>query len=81
MWLCPGGVWRPCLDPGGLFAGRPSQPSGLGDVRLRLLLRRDLPLDGAVRLRGTSQQTRLGCCSTELFKPSFKTLQHVIQHL
>ena len=75
MLLCAGGVRRPGVDPGRLFAGCPGEPSGLGDVRLCLLLRADLPLDGAVRLRGSPQQARLGGCSTDLSYPLFKVLK------
>lgn len=48
------------MDPGGVHAGGAGEPSGLGDVRVRLLLRHDFYLDGGVRLRGASQQRQLG---------------------
>lgn len=48
------------VDPGCVHAGGAREPSGLGDVRLRLLLRHDFHLDGGVRLRGASQQRQLG---------------------
>lgn len=51
------------MDPGGVHAGGAGEPSGLGHVRLRLLLRHDFYLDGGVRLRGASQQRQLGCSS------------------
>lgn len=51
---------RPGVDPGGVHAGGAGEPSGLGHVRLCLLLCHDLHLDGGVRLRGASQQGHLG---------------------
>jgi len=56
----PAGLRRSGLDPGGGHAGGAAQPSGLGHVRLHLLLHRDPHLAGGVRLRSASQQTPLG---------------------
>lgn len=56
----PAGVRWFGVDPGGLHPCGPSQPSGLGDVRLGLLLRHDLPLDDHVRSRVSQEQLWLG---------------------
>lgn len=56
----PADLRRSGVDPGGVHAGGAREPSGLGDVRLRLLLRHDFHLVGGVRLRGASQQRQLG---------------------
>lgn len=54
------GVRGSGVDPGGVHLGGPSEPSGLGHVRLRLLLRHDLHLDGGLRLWGPPAPRRLG---------------------
>lgn len=59
--LFPTDLRRPGVDPGGVHAGGAGQPSGLGHVCVRLLLRHDLHLDGGVRLRGAPQPQQLGC--------------------
>lgn len=56
------GVWRAGVDPGGLDARGSSEPPGMGDVRLRLLLRHDLPLDDHLYGRMPQEQLRLGRC-------------------
>ncbi|KAI4833176.1 hypothetical protein KUCAC02_016090 [Chaenocephalus aceratus] len=48
------------LDPGGDHAGGAGEPSGLGHVRVPLLLLRDFHLDGDVLLRDAQQQRLLG---------------------
>lgn len=49
------------MDPGGVHAGGAGEPSGLGHVRLHLLLRHDFYLVAGVRLRDAQQQKQLGC--------------------
>lgn len=63
LWCAPADLRRSGLDPGGVHAGDTAQPSGMGHVRLRLLLHRDLHLGGGVRLRRPSKQRPLGCRS------------------
>lgn len=56
------------MDPGGMYTGGSRQPTGLGDVRVRLLFHHDLHLDVHVRLRSASQQRGMGsCCESFLF--------------
>lgn len=44
------------MDPGGIDSRLSGKPSGLGDVRLRLLLRRDDTLVLHLPLRSQSEQ-------------------------
>lgn len=59
--LFPADLWWPGVDPSGVHAGGAGQPSGLGHVCVRLLLRNDLHLDGGLCLRGAPQPQQLGC--------------------
>lgn len=61
-FLCSAGVWWVGLDPGGINPRKPGKPSGLGDVRLRLLLRYDLSLDDPLHRRLPQEQLWMGCC-------------------
>lgn len=57
---CVSGVWRPGVDPGGVHPRGLPEPSGMGDVCLRLLLRHDHPLDDRLHRRMPPEQLRLG---------------------
>lgn len=54
------GVWWSGVDPGGVHPRDPAQPSGMGDVCLRLLLRHDLPLDDHLHSWMPQEQRQLG---------------------
>lgn len=61
------GVWRPGVDPGGVDSRVSTEPSGMGDVCLCLLLRHDLPVDDHLHGRMPQEQLWLGCrCKTRV---------------